>query len=547
MKSTTGRFITLLSAVTIFFGIASNTQAAECTIDSPTLNRGQHKLFYICSRDITADYSLDGLAPDNIAITYDQYLRRCSSDDNRHGVFLWLKAAADAQSTTLNVINNGGDALCDPIAIDVPDRVVVNDVVLKASKRSASAIHLLEIRAGANQDLSSACKAGIRFPEWGQEQSRWPILKLLTPSEMDDVPRDLGNHKRPLSCSNHLIRALVKVEGQQREATPIIISNVEYKSGGQQEGITYVTLPEPAWANAMADEDAKFIDVDGIRTRYWDKGKGPALLLLHGGQPTGKAGGALTWVRNFDGLAEKFHVYAIDRIGQGLTDNLKKEDDYNRYYDHVIDHVWGFINAAGIKRVGLVGHSQGGWPVSRLALDHPDRVSCVVNVDGVLAPGGPEALHTARYYMHTTQFHPPNGETVQSIHRTREFQSHTLNNLTVAGARRGFALAQLPKLDEATVIMERLQMSPRHPHAQSLFDQARLDIAAGMLKVPSLVIWGYNDPSSPFSGGLALFELINAVTPVSEMHVFANSGHASHVEYPERFNHVVADFCGRYP
>ena len=94
--------------------------------------------------------------------------------------------------------------------------------------------------------------------------------------------------------------------------------------------------------------------------------------------------------------------------------------------------------------------------------------------------------------------------------------------------------------------MSEMQMNPRHPDAQALFEQARQDIAAGMLQVPRLVIWGYNDPSSPYPGALALFEIINVATPVSELHVFNQSGHASHVEYPEEFTRVVGDFCSQF-
>ncbi len=30
--------------------------------------------------------------------------------------------------------------------------------------------------------------------------------------------------------------------------------------------------------------DEKFVDVDGIKTRYFEKGNGPVLFLVHGGQ-----------------------------------------------------------------------------------------------------------------------------------------------------------------------------------------------------------------------------------------------------------------------
>ena len=533
--------------------VASPAWAADCSIDSTDLDRGQRKPFFICSKAITPDYVLTGdQAEAGITVYYDQYVKRCAMDDNRHGVFFWLDAGSDSKSTLLEINNAQGEALCEPVRISVPDRVRASAATLTPSANINSPIHRLEIKAGAGQDLSDSCAAGIGLPAWQDESiggpSRWPTLTVLSAANMVDVPPDLQGQRAPLECSSNSIRALVRVAGQQREPAKIVIPAVKLATGETAEGIAYVTLPEPAWAHSMLDADAKFIDVDGIRTRYWEKGKGPALLLIHGGQPTGKGGGALTWLRNFDGLSQQFHVYAIDRLGQGLTGNPKSRADYEHYYERVAEHVWGFIEAVGIDRVALVGHSQGGWPVTRLALDHPDRISCLVNVDSVLAPGGEQNLnlHTARFYLHTIQFEPPEGETVESMRRTAEFQSSTLNNITDISVQRAHALTKLAKLDEAATIMTEMQMNPRHPAAQALFEQARADIAVGMLKVPSLVIWGFNDPSSPYPGGLALFELINATTPVSELHVFNDSGHQSHIEHPEQFNEVVAGFCGKY-
>jgi 2-hydroxy-6-oxonona-2,4-dienedioate hydrolase len=520
--------------------------AADCSIDSFDIDRGQRKPFYICGDAITPDYELTGLDEANIRLSYDQYLKSCAMDDKRRGIFFWLEADIDAETATLEVRNKDGKLMCDSMTLSVPDRVVVGAARLTEASETASPIHLLTVDAGTGQNFSGSCAARFSFPAWGRQPSRWPKLTHLSDTESDDVPQELRSVEAPVGCADDRISLLVRVSGQQREPAKIIIPGVRLDSGEAAEGVAYVELPEPAWAKSMADEDGKFIDVDGIRTHYWDKGTGPAILLLHGGQPTGKGGGALTWLRNFDGLAENFHVYAIDRIGQGLTDNPNSREDYEHYYERVADHAWGFVNAAGIDKVALVGHSQGGWPASRLALDHPDRVTCLVNVDGVLAPGEDLNIHTSRYYLHTIQFGQSGGGSFESMKRTREFQSYTLNNIIDFNVQRGYELSLQPKLEEATVVMQELRMNPRHPAAQALFKQARQDIVAGMLKVPSLVIWGYNDPSSPYPGGLALFELINKATPISQLHVFGNSGHASHVEYPEQFNAVVTNFCGQF-
>ena len=520
--------------------------AAECAIDSNDIDRGQRKPFFICGNAIADDYRLEGLNEANISIDYDQYLKRCTLTDNRRGIFFWLDAQADARSATVQVSNASGETLCEPISIDVPDRVPVGAATLTAPKDSVSAIHLLEVQAADGEDFSQACADGIGFPAWGRTPSRWPTLSLVAASDMADVPRAFRRQKQVLSCTDNAISALVEVHGQQREPAKVVIPNVRLASGENVEGIAYVSLPEPAWANSMSDDDAKFVDVDGIRTRYWDQGNGPALLLVHGGQPSPGDSAALTWSRVFDRLSKHFHVYALDRIGQGRTDNPKTRDDYEHYRQRVVQHVWGFVDAVGIERVGLVGHSQGSWPVVRSALDHPDRTSCLVVVDGsTMAPrGGPRNLQTPRFYLYSGQFHPAKGATLESVRRTQELQSHTLNNLTEAGARRAYELAQLAKLDEAVAIIDEIGNTPQDPNSAALFGQAHSDIANGKLQVPTLVIWGYNDPSAPVSRGLLLFDLISAHTLESQLHLFNESGHASHVEHPEEFSSVVTSFCG---
>ena len=67
---------------------------------------------------------------------------------------------------------------------------------------------------------------------------------------------------------------------------------------------------------------AKFIDVNGIRTRYYDEGRGDVLLLIHGSRfsPWGSAN---TWTRNVGGLAKKFRVLAP--IGMKLFEMIREK------------------------------------------------------------------------------------------------------------------------------------------------------------------------------------------------------------------------------
>jgi 2-hydroxy-6-oxonona-2,4-dienedioate hydrolase len=137
----------------------------------------------------------------------------------------------------------------------------------------------------------------------------------------------------------------------------------------------------------MRMTDPKFIDVDGIRTRYFDKGSGEVLLLVHGshmGTPDA-CESAIDWEFNFDVLAERFRVIAMDKLGQGYTGNPKADADYTMAA--TVKHAAGLLQALGLKNVHVIGHSRGGYVVTRLTLDHPELVrSCVIVDSGTSRP-----------------------------------------------------------------------------------------------------------------------------------------------------------------
>ncbi len=56
----------------------------------------------------------------------------------------------------------------------------------------------------------------------------------------------------------------------------------------------------------------KFIDVDGVKTHFYEKGKGRPIVLVHGGNFGSKesSGNSWTWSLNLDALAKRYHVIA---------------------------------------------------------------------------------------------------------------------------------------------------------------------------------------------------------------------------------------------
>ena len=112
----------------------------------------------------------------------------------------------------------------------------------------------------------------------------------------------------------------------------------------------------------------QFLDVDGVRLHYVERGEGPAVVLLHGNAVTLKdfeASGLL------DGLAATHRVIAFDRPGFGHSSRPR-------------DRLWtpsaqANLLAAALRQLGagpalVVGHSMGTMVATALALDHPQCV-----------------------------------------------------------------------------------------------------------------------------------------------------------------------------
>jgi pimeloyl-ACP methyl ester carboxylesterase len=114
-----------------------------------------------------------------------------------------------------------------------------------------------------------------------------------------------------------------------------------------------------------------FIEVEGLRIRYLEEGGGPPVLLLHGASLGSSAD---VWTGNLSGLAAHgLRVIACDQPGFGLSDNPGDPSVAYR-----MRFLLAFMDALGLRKAHLVGHSQSGRIAVTLALEHGERVSRVV-------------------------------------------------------------------------------------------------------------------------------------------------------------------------
>lgn len=110
----------------------------------------------------------------------------------------------------------------------------------------------------------------------------------------------------------------------------------------------------------------RYVEVDGIRTRYWDAGSGDeAVLLIHG---IGRY--VEDWLSFIDTLASSHRLVALDLPGYGLSG---KPCSFPYTLDAFAGFVGAFLDTLHLDVVSVIGHSLGGAIATRFAIMFPER------------------------------------------------------------------------------------------------------------------------------------------------------------------------------
>jgi esterase len=97
----------------------------------------------------------------------------------------------------------------------------------------------------------------------------------------------------------------------------------------------------------------------------------PPLVILHG-----FLGSSRNWQTAGAGLAARFHVFALDLRNHGRSPHAPEMT-----YAAIVGDVLAWLDARGLARAALLGHSLGGKVAMRLACRHPARVDELLVVD----------------------------------------------------------------------------------------------------------------------------------------------------------------------
>lgn len=284
-----------------------------------------------------------------------------------------------------------------------------------------------------------------------------------------------------------------------------------------------MTSDESAWARMTPRE----ITINDERIAYRVAGTGPVLLFVHG-----IAGSSETWRHVMPALAERFTVLAPDLLGQGRSDKPRGDYSLGAHANILRD----LLNALGHKRATVVGQSLGGGVAMQFAYQFPDRCERLVLVNS----GG--LGREVTFYLRLLSV--PGFEAVFPFFCTpllRNAGNLIATWLDRSGIRTTPASQEIWRSYASLADAENRRAFFRSLHDVIDFDgQAvsalnRLHRAAHL---PTLIVWGAQDPFIPVSHAIAA----HAAIPGSRLEIFDGVGHYPHCEAAERFIAILVDF-----
>lgn len=230
---------------------------------------------------------------------------------------------------------------------------------------------------------------------------------------------------------------------------------------------------------------------------YQQAGAGQDVLLLHHA-----TGSMRTWRKQMPMLAEHCRATAYDRPGFGQSQWLDRWSP--DYLDQDVVDLAALLDALGIDRAWLVGHSDGATIALLAAARHPDRVA------GVLAEAPHVAVETPRCPQAIVDF-------LAELAASPDLQASLARN---HGPRAG-------------QVVQRWHERWCDPAFWAWDVSAEL----ALVRCPVLVVHGADDPYFSVNHSAMIAEKTRGA-----LVVLPGLGHMPHVEAPELFTPLLSQF-----
>jgi pimeloyl-ACP methyl ester carboxylesterase len=268
------------------------------------------------------------------------------------------------------------------------------------------------------------------------------------------------------------------------------------------------------------------LTLDGLSLSYLETGTQaddqPSLLLLHG--LMGCAETFVPFIQQISG----HHVIALDLPGSGLSD---RRTDLDPRLATTSQLVAQFIQALGLHKPIVLGHSHGGTVALSLAAQHRKLLHSLV----LLAPAHPwfeEANPVVRFYLSL-----PGRLFAYSMPWYPQW-------LQMMGLRRMAGPQSWDTPERLKPYRENLRMKGTMAHLLKLLRTWHQDMSGlrrllrKPLATPTLILWGDSDRAVPVHSAAALREHLLH----SELHILPGVGHRPAEERPATVATLLADW-----
>lgn len=239
----------------------------------------------------------------------------------------------------------------------------------------------------------------------------------------------------------------------------------------------------------------------GFECFYQDVGEGPPLAMAHG-----FSANHLSWWQQLPVFGEHYRCLAPDQRGFGLS-----RDPTDRGVAAFADDFVALLDAAGVERTALLGHSMGGWTVGSVASQYPERVASLVLS---ATPGG---LIPPDRHRELVEAGADDVADVDPPSPAHQFLAGAIDDLN----RHGPA-----EWEDVRPILDGLPLD-----ADAVVDA----------DIPVLVVVGEGDPFMPPPAVDAVAERLEAETAV-----VSGGAHSVYFERPEVFNEDVLAFLDEH-
>ncbi len=128
------------------------------------------------------------------------------------------------------------------------------------------------------------------------------------------------------------------------------------------------------------NKSGKYIDVSDAKIYYEEYGQGEPLIFLHGNN-----GSIEDFYQQIPFFAKQYRVIAIDTRGQGKSTDLTNTP-YT--YEQFSNDLLQVIQKLNLKKVNLIGWSDGGNTALIFNAQHPELINKIMTIGAVLNPNG---------------------------------------------------------------------------------------------------------------------------------------------------------------